>query len=466
VSKFDFNKPTDFAIATMSASTELLNAFARDQTRWEITEGSYKGGRKTSRNVLFHVFKSKTDGYQAGLPRISDTGGRRTAKLASPYRDGQTTDDLGARGEDFDLEIILHGVTYKAAMNRLLREFNDPIPGTLYHPVRGALRCKATDWNLTHEAVTKQAVMIRVQFTEHNYDTAIFVDRSVAIPSTKNALQQALSALRAIGAAIAALRALVNFVQSSVTAIRQKLQEFYTAYQNLIADAASAFGLTGADVSAALSINQGGNLAPNAGGRTAGGVNPDADPGQFGADASLSASAGAGGISTSTGGFVLVSERFTTVVAPADPFANLPIGLLGDVARAAIEQNQLQRLSDVMRQMADEILDDLDAAIEATKASALAAIGRAAATVVTLTDTKIAVLEACAANASLLRSGSANGRPQIINYEVPRAMSIREAAFLNGLTAQDGADISILNPTLDSVNEIDADTILLVPTFS
>ncbi len=465
MSKLDFNKPVDFALATMSASTELLNAFARDQTRWEISEGSYRGGRKTAKNIIFHVFKSKTDGYQGALSRITDTGGRRTAKLASPYKDGQTTDDLGARGQDFDLEIILHGVTYKSAMNRLMREFNDPIPGTLYHPVRGAMRCKATDWQLVHEAVTKQAVLLRVQFTEHNYDTAIFIDRG-SIPSTKNAIQSALAALRAIGSAIAKLRQLVNFVQSSITAIRQKIQEFYTLYQNLIVDAASAFGLTGQDISAALSINQGGNVAPSAAGRTAGGVNPSADPGQFGADPSLSASAGAGGISTSSGGFILVSTRFTTVVAPADPFANLPIGLLGDIARAAIEQRQLQRLSDVMRQMAAEIMADLDAAIESSKASSLAAIGRAAATVVTLTETKISILEACSANASLLRSGSANGRPKIINYTVPRDMSIREAAFLNGLTPQDGADISILNPTLDSTNEIDSGTVLLVPTFN
>ncbi len=465
MSKLDFNKPVDFAIATMSASTELLNAFARDQTKWEISEGSYKGGRKTSKNVLFHVFKSKTDGYQAGLSRIVDTGGRRTAKLTSPYQDGQTTDDLGAAGQEFDIDVIIHGTNYKAAFNRLMREFNDPIPGTLYHPVRGAQRCKAESWSLEHAHDAKQAVVIRVRFTEHNYDTAIFLDRG-SVPSTKSALQTALAALRAIGAAIAGLRQLVNIAQSTIVAIRQKLQEFYTMFQNLVVDAASAFGLTGQDTAAALSINQGGSVAPSSSGRTAGGVNPDADPGQFGADASSTASAGAGGIATSGGGFVLVSNRFTTVVSPADPFANLPIGLLGDVARAAIEQSQLQRLSDVMRQMADELLADIDAAIEETKVAAQAAIGRAAAAVVTLTNTKATILEGCAANASLLRSGSSNGRPQIINYTVPRSMSIREAAFLNGLTPQDGSDISILNPRLDSVNEIESGTTLLVPTFS
>ncbi len=463
MSKFDFNKEADFAIATMSASTALLSAFARDQTTWSISEGSYRGGRKNSQAVLFHVFKSKTP-YQAGLSRIADQGGRRFARLPFPYVDGQTTDDLGRRGEDFDVEIVLHGTNYKQAMNRLMREFNDPIPGTLEHPVNGTLRAKAIDWSRVHEASTKQAVMITVKFTEHNFDTAAFGNVLFGV-TTKSALQAAIAALQKIGAVIAAIRQIVGLIQGAILAIRQKLQELYSMFQNLLVDSASSFGLSDNDLAAILPINQGGVVAPVAGGRTAGGVNPNADPGQFGANATTTSTSGVGGTSITTGGFVRVSTRFTTVVAPSDPFANLPIDLLGDVARQAIEQTQLTRRADVMRQMANEINADIDAAIEDTKQASLISAGRASAAVVTLTDSKISILESCSSMAQVLKSGSGSGRPAIINYTVPRAMSIREAAFLNGLTAQDGADISLLNAFLESTNQIEKDTVLRIPVF-
>ena len=461
MSKLDFNKPVDFAIATMSASTELLNAFARDQTQWAISEGSYRGGRQGARTVLFHVFKSKAT-YQAGLSKITDDGGRRVARLPYPYTDGQTTDDLGRRGEDFSVEVIIHGVNYKAGMARLMREFNDPIPGTLEHPVHGTLRAKAIDWSRVHEANTKQAVLITVKFTEHNFETVDFA-KFADIPTTRTELQSAISALQAVGAALTALRQVINFAQGVVVAIRQKIAEFYSLYQSLLVDTAAAFGLSGPDLAAILPINQGGVVAPPSAGRTAGGVNPNADPLEFGT--SNTSTAGTGGTAITAGGFVRVSTRFTTIVQPADPFANLPIDLLGDVARRAIEQTQLTRQAEVMRSMADEISADVDAAIERAKTITVINVGRIAAAVEALVGSKLSLLSACAALAQVLKSGGANGRPVIVNYRVTRNMSIREAAFLNGLTPQDGADIALLNPELESTNEIAKDTVLKIPTF-
>lgn len=463
MTKLNLNKPADFAVATMSTVNDALQAFMRDKAVWSIAEGTYKGGRKQARTVPFLVFKSRQD-YQAAVPTITDTGGRRVQKFYFPYMDGQTTDDLGRRGEDFDIEILFFGPTYKVGMNRFMKECHDPIPGTLEHPVRGTLRAKPIEMTLQHSHDTKNAVLIRCKFTEHNFETADFADILV-IKTAKSAIQAVIDALRKIGAAIAAVRQIVGILQSAVVALRQKIQEFYTAYQSLAVDAASAFGLTGLDVGAILPINTGGSVAPAAGGRTAGGVNPGADPGTFGASASSNNTAGAAGLTITTGGFVRVSNRFTTIMQPADPFANLPLELLSDVARQAIEQTQISRRVETIRAMVNEMAADIDAIMVLLGSVAVASVGRAAAAANTLVDTKVTLLDSCDAMAATLRAGKANGRPVIINYTTPHAMSIREAAFLNGLKPQDGTDIAALNPSLESVNYIAKGATILVPTF-
>lgn len=461
MSRFDLGKANDFGMLTMSAAASILNALAREESEWAISEGSYKGGRKTAKRVLFHVFKSKSD-YQAALPRITDTGGRRKAVFPFPYVDGQTTDDLGRKGETFEVEIVFHGVHYKVGMNRLMIELNDPIPGTLEHPVRGTIRCGMTDYSIEHAADPKQAAVVRVRFTEHNFDTATFSDIQV-IKTVRSALQKALAAIQAMAAAIAAIKQIVGAIVSLVNDIKQKIAEIYHFMVNLVADAASSFGLKGGDLAAILPINIGGVLSlPVRAGTTAGGVDPTA---AFGGSASTNGTAGNAGLSVTTGGFVRVSNRFTTVVAPADPFANLPVELLSDVAREAIELTQLTRRAEIMRQMANEIVANCDTAIEATKTASVASVGRAAASLKSLLQAKLSVLDGCAAMADVLNSGSANGRPTIISYSVPRVMSLREAAFLNGLLPQDGTDISVLNPTLESVNYIPKGTVLKVPAF-
>src|SRR6185369_8539086 len=235
MSKLDFNKPADFAIATLSATNELLQAFVRDKSVWSIAEGTYKGGRKSARTIKFHVFKSRSD-YQAGLPRVTDQGGRRVAKYRYPYQDGHTTDDLGAMGEEFDVEIILHGGAYKVGMNRLLKEFNDPIPGTLEHPVRGTVRAKAESWSLEHSHDMSNAVLMRVHFTTHDFDALDF-DSLIFITTPKGALQKVIAALNKIGAVIAAVRQIANIFVSAVNNIRRKIEEFYSLYQALATDA-------------------------------------------------------------------------------------------------------------------------------------------------------------------------------------------------------------------------------------
>jgi len=464
MSRLNLNKPEDFAALTMSQETAnaMFRVFAIDKSKWDISEGGYRGGRKNARNVLFHVFKSKSD-YQAGLSKIQDTGGRRKAKFLFPYVDGQSTDDLGRKPGVFEIEALFHGAGYKAGLNRFMAECHDPIPGTLEHPVFGVLRCGMVDYTIEHSHDSKQAALVHVRFEEHNFESIQFDSMAIGnIKTPKSALQSMIAAIQGIAAAIAAVQQIKGALTAVVADIKAKLVDLYNFAVNLATDAAASFGLTGFDIGAILPINIGGVLAPFSVNATAGGVNPVAS---FGSSASTAKTAGVSGLATTTGGFVRVSTRFTTVSAPADPFANLPIELLGDIARDAIQLTQLSRRSETMREMANEILSDSDVATTELQRSSVASTGRAASAAQALTTTKLAALEACSSMADVLRSGSTNGRPSIIEYTTPRTMSIREAAFENGLSPQDGNDIVTLNPSLVSANWIEKGTVLKVPAF-
>jgi hypothetical protein len=63
----------------------------------------------------------------------------------------------------------------------------------------------------------------------------------------------------------------------------------------------------------------------------------------------------------------------------------------------------------------------------------------------------------------VLEAGLSSSRARVILYTVPRTMSVREAAFLNGLTPNQCADVELMNPELDIVNFIPAGTVLQIP---
>ena len=461
---YDFNKQADFAAATMSQTSAILQAFSRNSDAWDIVEGSYTGGRASAKEILFHVFVSKTD-YEAGLSQITDTGGRRKAKFLFPYVDGQTTDDLGRKPDNFSIEVVLSGRNKQNALQKLFQELNDPIPGYLTHPVRGVVQACMEDYELIHAADKRLAVMVRVHFTEHNFDQAVFGPQ-LSVKSIKSALQQAIAALQAVGMAIATVKALVAFASGIVNQIQNEVASIYNYFQDLLVDINSSFQLTGGDVAAILPTNVGGIIAVNTSAALAGGANPAANPTNplnFGSNPSTSVTAGVGGTSITIGNFVRVSTRFTSVVAPTDPFANINIALLSDTARAAIEQTQLLGRADFMRSMTTALLGDIEDAIVQFQGVGITSVGSAAQTVASLTQVKLQMLNACVTVAALLGSALATNRPTIINYTVPRNMSAREAAFLNGLSVEAFADIAVLNPSLVSINDIDQGTVLKIP---
>jgi hypothetical protein len=431
LSRLNINKPADFAALTASAVGSVLNAFNKDTTEWNIEEASYTAGTKKSKPVKFHIFESISD-YQAALSRVVDRGGRRVADLDFPYVDGKSTDDLGKKGEEFQLEVIFHGLAYRNGLIALMKALNDPVPGELIHPVRGPVRCKMRDYELVHSHEMTNAVQLNLQMTTHDFDAAGF---GVEVITVKTKLQKAIEALAKVGAVIAAVRQAVAIISGLRASIIAKIQEFQAAITGFIVDANAIFndGVS-IDIQGALPVQQGGLVqvrsASNAG--------------------STAQTAGVGGTSVLAGGYVRVGSRFTTVVTAQDPLANIPVELLGDQAKKAISVLRMTKQMDVLRQQLNEIISDMSAA----------AAGQGC---LVLHDQIMQLKQLAISAQEVLEQGIRSSNSRIINYTVPHIMSIREAAFHNGLPVDEAGQILLMNPQLQSTNYIAKDTVLLVP---
>ncbi len=250
MSRFDLSNAADFARLTGGTLGQLVSDFAgRDPGEWQLLEGSYNG-------ILFHVFQSKSD-YQAALPRITDTGGRRKVKYSFPYKDGQTTDDLGRKPQGFEAEILIHGERYMNGVIRLMAEFNKPTPGEFVHPVMGKMTVAVEDIQISHSSDTRRAALLKVTFTEHNFsvgDLGLVKD-----PSVKGALAQALDAFQKIESAILQVEGAVSFARTIKNQIKQALDEYKFQFGVTLTAMNGIFNPgSSTDIPSLLPVNEGG----------------------------------------------------------------------------------------------------------------------------------------------------------------------------------------------------------------
>ncbi len=425
----------------------LLSAFNKNPSEWDIVESSYKGGQPGGQVVVFHVFQSNLP-YGGALPRVNDSGGRRKIKLAFPYTDGQTLDDMGRRGNRFELEIVFFGPAYMKGFNDLMKQLDQPQPGRLLHPVRGPLTCGMDTYGVEHSNEMRQAMVFRVVLEEHNFKAATLKDITIA-KTVPGALSTALSALQALNQAIVSVQAAIKLVASVKAAILQGLQNLRDFFQSLLADFNSLFNDTGSNGNGTTfpglaPTNTGGLLQPVAASATATAGN-NFNP-------STTRTAGVAGTSLLPGGYILVGTRAPTVIAPTDPFANIPTSLLSPTAREALAVSQLTQNTELMRGMANSVIALMEAANSGQGS-------------VQMRDIILAVTRACLNAQTVLEAGVASSRARVITYTVPvgQVMSIREIAFVNGLTPDDALDVELINPELESVNFIAAGTQLKVP---
>lgn len=80
-----------------------------------------------------------------------------------------------------------------------------------------------------------------------------------------------------------------------------------------------------------------------------------------------------------------------------------------------------------------------------------------------LYDVKLTILDSVNQLQSVAEKGLQSSKPRVIEYTLPRNMSLREVAYANGLSPDDSDQIDALNPTLESVNEVLKGTVLQVP---
>lgn len=394
----NLGNPADFAKATLSGVSGLLNLLTGlDSKNWNIEEAAY--GHPPGTLVLFHIFKSSED-YSGAVAQVQDTLSRRVVPFEYPYVDGQTTDDLGRHGETFDFDILLHGPHYYDAYVSLLKEFNDPKPGTLVHPIRGRFTVKFKEAIITHQSAARQAVALKVKFVEHNFEMSF----KTSAPSTKSALSKAVGYIAVVAGIINKIDANLSVLSSLRNEIKAFIKNFQNSYQDTLVSMNTTFNHgSSSDIPGLLPTN------------------------------------------TSS------SDAFPSATSPSDPFAG--------ITPKQIQAQQSPALASL--QAVDKVValrTQLNVLI--TKMSSVNG-GQGA---LIFYDQIAALKQSSLAMQRVLELGLQSSNATINVYSVPRLMSLREVCFANGLSVDRAFELEQLNPSIQSANYISTGTRLQVPS--
>lgn len=386
------------ASALLTSLTGLIGS------SWDIDEGSYG---HNGDQVLFHVFKTAVDNYAAAVDTVQDSGGKRKIPVVFPYTDGQSTDDLGRKGEIFDINILLFGPNYKKQYKALLAEFLDPTPGTLVHPVRGRINAVVDDWVVTHSSDKKQAVAMRVRFLEHTFT----VDYSQsAIPFTvPSALTAAVAFISKIAQGIAAVQSLAFIASNTRNLVTALMSGYQSDYTNVLGQLNQTFNPSSSSIP---------------------GLNPTV-PGQ----------------SNQTFG---VAANFTDVFTGTGALSQSQSSQSQSLTAALATQQAIATVS--------AIRTSLESAIEQMEATE----GGQGSLI--FFDQILAMKQSAQSMVDVLNLGIQTSKNVIVTYTTPRDMSAREVCFANGLKPDSVYDVEVLNPQLLSMNLIPEGTIVQVPT--
>lgn len=376
----------------------LTGAIAQN---WDIQESSYGHNGK---QILFHVFKTSTD-YNAAVGDVHDTSGHRKIPIIFPYQDGQSSDDLGRKGEVFEFNVVIFGPQYKSQYTKLLKELNDPTPGTLIHPVRGSLTVAAEEWDVTHASDQKQAVTLKIRFIEHSFS----VDYST-IPVSKNvpsALTTALGFLSLISKVLTAVQSIEFVAKNTTNLVAALIGGYQTGYTATLSQ-----------------LNQTFNPNSNA-------ALPTLLPTVAGQDPSVYTVAGSANDAFQATSPLVDAQSVQLTAALASQQAVDSVAALCALLNTYVEQ------------------------IEATEQGQGALI---------FYDQIISMKQSIIALQEMLEVGLQTSSNTVVTYKLPRDMSVREVCFANGLFPDNSYDLEVLNPQLLSVNLIPKGTIVQVPT--
>jgi hypothetical protein len=433
----------------VSGAASIMAFFGRDPQYWDIIEASFE-------DVVFHVFETKQN-WNGALPRITDKGGRRLAKFLFPYTDGQTTDDLGRKPETFELEVVFFGDNYKEGYQKLFEKLQRPQPGELKHPVRGKVSCKMEDYENIHTSEQNKAMTVRLTMVEHSFSLAKFQTPRAPniLQSFSAAMSNALNAFQNISTAITAVQGSVIFATQLKNTIAQTIATFQSQYTVALQSLQAIFNPNGnVGSSSLLPVNQTGITFSTS------------NPGP------LATTTGANGKIT------IASQRYTTVISPNDPFANLPLQLLQPTTLQAIAvvtatkqvNDALTTLATVIQAMNESapvkslISGTSNTGVKISKDGGFVFSGIDDVGSLEFYDNIQDLRQTGIFLKSVLQTGLQTNKNLIVKFITPRLMTIREVAFANGVTANDVTDIQLMNPDLESNNFIPQGTLVLVPT--
>lgn len=394
----NLNNPVDFASATLSKVSGALNQLAGlNKGEWVIEEAAY--GHPPGNLVVFHVFHS-TQNYSAGVSQVQDSVSRRVVPFEYPYVDGQTTLDLGRSGESIDFDVVMHGDGYYAGYLALIQEFNNPLPGTLIHPVRGRMTVKFKEATVLHKSEAAKAVTLRLRFVEHNFEISF----QSAPPTTKSVLADAVNFISLINGAITAVQSnliTANQVQQAIAAAIQGYHDDYT--QTLVAINTTFNAGSSSDIPGLLPVNS---------------------------------SAG---------------SAFPSGAAPNDPFASL--------TPAEIQAQQAVPLS--AAQAVDKVANNR---VLATAAISLMEAANGGLGALDFYDQILTIKQSAISIQKALELALSSSNAAIKQYTTPLVMGLREVCFANGIAVDRAYELEVLNPNLLSTNLIPPGTVLQVPT--
>jgi hypothetical protein len=388
---------------------------------WNLSQAAFKtdGGRE----VIFWAEKDANPKSKTGLEQVTDSGGRRKVKYEYPYRDGQRVADLGRKGERFSLNVTFYGTDYQVALKDFLEiVVNSKESGTLTHPVRGDIRCGAFDWEFIHRHDQWNAVTIRVQFEEDNTDTLQGLNLKAGSPDSplRSALGALLSAQKLIGAVISSVSAALLIPGAIKASMQARLDSIVGGATSLLAQ----LGIT------------------------------------FGADAQtqslLSQAAKVGGIGNLFSATESISTAAGTVESKVPP--TFQVGFTAsDQASINSESAAFAAANQITPQQAVFSANEIRKEITAALAEANEYFGNDGyEMVIQYRNITNQIQEA-------VESAISQATPNVTLYTVPRPMSLRMVAFMNGLDKDRQNDLESLNPYLESVNLISAGVQVMVP---
>jgi hypothetical protein len=451
MSNIDLSIPGDFALATGAGVNTILGAFGLSNSDWEIEEGSYN-------DVRFHVFRSKTP-YNGALSEVVDRGGRRKAKYVFPYVDGQATEDMGRMANAYDLDVVIFGDRYLDGANKLLAELHKPEPGTLVHPVWGRLTVVMESYQITHSHEQRKAIALRLTLIEHTVDLDA-VEKLASKSTFRSAIGALVDTFQTFSQLIAKIEAATMFVSGLKNLLKSLAPKYEESYTETVAALNAAFGKPGStDLGGILPVGAASTAA-----KTYLAILSPNDPFAKAPLEQLSAATRTAIAASAAGTILNRSRTDAAMLSKALSAADIGAATLPPALNALLGLNPDGTEIDggTVSESAVGSLQGPSATPQNTNPGALAEIPDGFGALY-FHDDIVAIRAGLAAIQKAYDLGISTSRTKIVQYEIPRLMSLREAAWLNGVDVEKVGELSLLNPELESANYVPPGTVISIP---